>query len=242
MRVKTNLNTRALLLFIAPMVLIFSNAFADTKKDSIERAFMVRLEYPAGKPGWGISSYGTAWKLYDRYLVTNKHVALACAGSKICNKTLVDIDGHEYPFEVFGVSYNFDVAIIKALTAIPGKDAIISSRPTSLGQSVYSIGFPKEVFTESTNCNIKEYLEDGTVTDCFVNPGASGSALYNNSSEVIGLVFAQGLDPNSIVNGDYSKARRLEHVQYSIPSTILIQEIDLILKGPSVIEGYPGAK
>lgn len=207
---------------------------ARLKQEGAERTFKVHLIYEDAKGVVGVT--GTAWKSHGRYLVTNKHVALACAGHTPCLRRLTDNSGNKYEFNVIGVSSNSDVAVLEATTDIPGSEPDFAAEPPVIGEEVYSIGYPKGKFRVSDSCQFKgtfffsiRDLDPVYMTDCYAVGGASGSALYNAQGQIIALVYASGVD--------ISTGERLANVQYSIPLYAVKREVASIIEKGSVIQG-----
>jgi len=223
------------------VVALFATSATASVQDAIERTYKVINAYQKGDEVWANS--GTAWKLYGRYVVTNKHVALGC-GSSVCIRRLYDHLGGVHEFRVVGVSYKVDVAVLESLTDLPGRSPKFNLDRPLKGDSVYSIGYPGGKFKVSDKCIIKEIgllsiFNDyhQILTNCYVVGGASGSALYDAHGEIVGLVYAMGYHEETIVDGNLDNAKLDHNKQYSIPADIFTPEIKFILENPSVIEG-----
>lgn len=223
------------------LVLTINAAKSDPISDASDRSLKVVMIYPKGDKKYLVT--GTAWKWFDRYAITNKHVALGCGGSKVCIRKMVDTFGGIHNFRVVGVSPKADVAVLESDSTLPGKDPRINTSDLLKGEPLFSVGFPGGVFKVSSSCSFVDYIMlsifdtyNHLYANCFVKGGASGSALYNGLGEVVGLVFASGVDTDDI-DQSTGKARRMENVQYSVPASIFLPEAEFILRNPSVIQG-----
>ncbi|MEG2000879.1 MAG: trypsin-like peptidase domain-containing protein [Evtepia sp.] len=170
----------------------------------------------------------------DGYILTNYHV-IANANSI----TVTFVDGKSYPATLVGGEQENDIAVIK----INAKDlkpvTIGSSDKMRVGESVVAIGNPLGELTFSLTSGVISALNrsitmsDGTSmnmiqTDCAINSGNSGGALFNTYGEVIGIVSAKYSSPSSAMSG----AASVEGLGFAIPMNDVKDMIaDLIENG-----------
>jgi S1-C subfamily serine protease len=221
----------ALLLILIAVITIAATANAASRSPAIERNFKVTTKFVVqerdGKYLYG--STGTAWKVYGRYLVTNKHVALGCAAARVCSQTVTDHTGKVHIVRVVGVSYDYDIAVFESLDDIPGTDPTFDLALPTAGQGVFAVGFPEGIFRVSDKCTVVDGLVVGILDiptsssfNCYIRGGSSGSAVYADGTDhVVGLVFA---------------ASRDNTIGYFIPSSIVFNEVKFIIENPSVIQ------
>ena len=133
----------------------------------------------------------------DGYILTNYHVI---SGSKAV--TVATYDHNTYDAKVIGYDASNDIAVIK-IDAENLKPVTLGDSDTlRVGENVYAIGNPLGELTFSLTGGIVSALsrnvqtEAGTSmsliqTDCAINSGNSGGALFNTRGEVIGITNAK---------------------------------------------------
>ncbi len=166
---------------------------------------------------------GTAFAVNaEGYFLTSSHV--------IGNKSDVQLenpeDGSEYSARVVARDSKYDLVLVKidderftGLSRIPYP---IKSSKVNLAQDVFTLGFPKEdiVFGEGSVSSLNGYNGDTLKYQVSVpvNPGQSGSPLFDEQGNVIGVISAK----NGSADG----------VSYAIKSSHVIDFFEHALEDP----------
>ena len=175
----------------------------------------------------------------DGYILTNYHVI---SGSKTV--TVATYDHKTYDAKVIGYDSSNDIAVIKidaeGLTPVTLGD----SDTLRVGETVYAIGNPLGELTFSLTGGIVSALsrnvqtEAGTTmsliqTDCAINSGNSGGALFNTRGEVIG-----------ITNAKYSSSSmgeaEIDNIGFAIPINSVTRIVTSIIENGYVLKPYIG--
>ena len=173
---------------------------------------------------------GSGFILTDSgYIVTNYHVVENAESIKVTT-----YDNTSYDAELVGCDESNDVAVLK----IEGKNlqpvTLGDSDQMNVGDSVVAIGNPLGELTFSlTSGSISALNRNVTIqntamsliqTDCAINSGNSGGALFNMYGEVIGIT-------NAKYSGDSSTAS-IDNIAFAIPMNSVRDIInDIIEKG-----------
>ena len=145
----------------------------------------------------------------DGYLLTNAHVI-----EDADSVTVTLYDGSSYAAEIVGSDADSDVAVLKIDAAGLQTVTLGDSDALQVGEAVYALGNPLGELTFSLTSGIVSALEreitmsDGNPmsliqTDCAINAGNSGGALFNDRGEVVGITNAKlsaGMSETSIDN------------------------------------------
>ena len=176
----------------------------------------------------------------DGYILTNYHVI---SGSKTV--TVATYDHNTYDAKVIGYDASNDIAVIKIdadnLTPVTLGD----SDTLRVGESVYAIGNPLGELTFSLTGGIVSALsrnvqtEAGTSmsliqTDCAINSGNSGGALFNTRGEVIGITNAKYSS-----SGMGSEAE-IDNIGFAIPINSVKRIVTSIIENGYVLKPYIG--
>lgn len=166
----------------------------------------------------------------DGYLVTNRHVVAGEQGTRQPRRIAVRFaDSRQtYPGRLVAASREADLALIKVDVAggVPTVQSL-SARPDTLrqGDPVALIGFPLGVELPMSDNVARTSLFAGTVSkaltdvlqiDGYGAEGSSGSPIFDEAGEVVGVLY--GGEPGS--NG---------RIVYGVPSTFvvrLLREVD----------------
>ena len=133
----------------------------------------------------------------DGYIVTNYHVI-----SQANAITVAFPDGATYPATVVGGEADNDVAVIKIEAAGLTPVVLGKSADLKVGEEVVTIGNPLGELTFSETHGIVSALDrvittsqsekiNMIQTDCAINSGSSGGALFNGYGEVVGITTAK---------------------------------------------------
>ena len=176
----------------------------------------------------------------DGYILTNYHVI---SGSK--SVTVATYDHNTYDAKVIGYDASNDIAVIK-IDAENLKPVTLGDSDTlRVGESVYAIGNPLGELTFSLTGGIVSALsrnvqtEAGTSmsliqTDCAINSGNSGGALFNTRGEVIGITNAKYSS-----SGMGSEAE-IDNIGFAIPINSVKRIVTSIIENGYVLKPYIG--
>ena len=133
----------------------------------------------------------------DGYILTNHHVV-----EDATSVTVAMYDGKEYPAEIVGYDENNDIAVLKIEATGLTPVTVGDSDELRVGDDVVAIGNPLGELTFSLTKGVVSALsrevtmENGVSmkliqTDCAINSGNSGGALFNLYGEVVGITNAK---------------------------------------------------
>ena len=176
----------------------------------------------------------------DGYILTNYHVI---NGSKTV--TVATYDHNTYDAKVIGYDASNDIAVIK-IDAENLKPVTLGDSDTlRVGESVYAIGNPLGELTFSLTGGIVSALsrnvqtEAGTTmsliqTDCAINSGNSGGALFNTRGEVIGITNAK------YSSSGMSSEAEIDNIGFAIPINSVKRIVTSIIENGYVLKPYIG--
>lgn len=152
----------------------------------------------------------------DGYIVTNYHVVEG--GSSV---TVSTYDGDSYAARVVGYDESNDLAVLKIEATGLSPVVLGSSSALNVGDTVLAIGNPLGELTFSLTGGMVSALDrevsfsDGSVmdliqTDCAINSGNSGGALFNLYGEVVGIT-------NAKYSGSSSSGASIDNIAFAIP-------------------------
>ena len=157
----------------------------------------------------------------DGYILTNYHVVEGATSI-----TVSTYDGTKYDAQLIGYDESNDVAVLKIDAAGLTPVVIGDSDKMNVGDGVVAIGNPLGELTFSETSGIVCAL-DLIQTDCAINSGNSGGALFNMYGEVVGITNAKYSSSSS------SSSASIDNIGFAIP----INQVYGIVK--SIIEnGY----
>lgn len=139
-------------------------------------------------------------------LITNTHVVCDDEDYSVFDKISVVINGHQYPARVIAIGDNkaglgegVDLALLQVLNCdncFSGEVTFANSRDVKNGMDVYVIGNSLGMGTCITSGIISDkdrVLSDHkryVMTDCAINGGNSGGAMFNSKGEVVGTIVS----------------------------------------------------
>lgn len=157
----------------------------------------------------------------EQFVVTNEHVV----PSKKMVYTLINNKKEKFEAKTVYSNTDDDIAFLKLKEKvdIPGLEIKLSSRGTSIGQSVYTIGNPYDFLFSFSNGIISnidknvifqsgDYDETLLQTNINVNPGNSGGPLLNQQGEVIGIISSMLEDSTGI--------------SFAVPSEFILKHLE----------------
>jgi serine protease DegQ len=191
-------------------------------------------ERSRGGPADRISGLGSGViATRDGYVLTNNHVVQAADEIAVALT-----DGRRLPAKLVGADPETDLAVLR----VEGKDlpAITFGRSETLtvGDVVLAIGNPFDVGQTVTmgivsalgrnNLGINRY-ENFIQTDAAINQGNSGGALIDTRGTLVGI--------NTAI---YSRTGGSVGIGFAIPTTIITDVMDQLIKNGRVVRGYFG--
>ena len=152
----------------------------------------------------------------DGYIVTNYHVI-----QNANSVTVSTYGGASYNAKIVGYDESNDLAVLKIEAAGLSPVVLGSSEKLNVGDTVLAIGNPLGELTFSLTTGVVSALNrevtfsGGTVmdllqTDCAINSGNSGGALFNLYGEVVGIT-------NAKYSGSSSSGASIDNIAFAIP-------------------------
>ena len=184
---------------------------------------------------------GSGFILTDTgYIVTNYHVIEGAT-----SVTVTTYDGTEYDAKISGYDESNDVAVLKIEATGLTPVVIGSSSKLNVGDSVVAIGNPLGELTFSLTAgavsalNRDVTLSSGTTmeliqTDCAINSGNSGGALFNMYGEVVGITNAKYSSSGS------SSTASIDNIGFAIPIDDVYDILTSIIEKGYIEKPYIG--
>jgi serine protease DegQ len=171
----------------------------------------------------------------DGYVLTNNHVVQAADEIAVALS-----DGRQVEAKLVGADPESDLAVLK----IAAKDLPVitfgRSDALKVGDVVLAIGNPFDVgqtvtmgivsAVGRTNLGINTF-ENFIQTDAAINQGNSGGALVDTNGHLVGI--------NSAI---FSRSGGSIGIGFAIPSTLVVQVMDQLIKTGKVVRGYFGVE
>ncbi len=175
----------------------------------------------------------------DGYIITNYHVIEGATEIKVTT-----YNDDVYEAELVGYDESNDIAVIKVDADNLAPVVLGDSDEMSVGDDVVAIGNPLGELTFSlTSGSVSALNRNVTIsntsmnliqTDCAINSGNSGGALFNSYGEVIGITNAKYSN-----NGDFSSAA-IDNIGFAIPINNVKKIITEIIEDGSITKPYIG--
>ena len=174
----------------------------------------------------------------DGYILTNFHVIESSN-----SVTVTTYDGTEYDAEIIGYDQSMDIAVLK----IDAKELVPvvlgRSETLNVGDDVIAIGNPLGDLTFSLTRGVVSALDrqvtlSGNVTmeliqtDCAINSGNSGGALFNMYGEVVGITNAK--------YSSSSSGASIDNIGFAIPVDDIRDIVDSIITNGYIVKPYIG--
>ena len=174
----------------------------------------------------------------DGYILTNQHVI---EDSSTITVTLYD--GSSYDAELIGYDESNDIAVLKVEATGLSPVVIGNSDNIHVGDPVVAIGNPLGELTFSLTGGRVSALDreitmssgvtmDLMQTDCAINSGNSGGALFNLHGEVIGIT-------NAKYSGNSSSAS-IDNIGFAIPVNQVMGIVQSIIEKGYISKPYIG--
>ena len=174
----------------------------------------------------------------DGYILTNHHVIEDSSAV-----TVALYDGTTYDAKVIGYDASNDIAVLKV--EAEGLEPVVlgDSDNMNVGDSVVAIGNPLGELTFSLTSGAvsamdREVTLSGNITmdliqtDCAINSGNSGGALFNMYGEVIGITNAK----YSSSSGEAS----IDNIGFAIPINDIMPIVESIIEKGYIAKPYIG--
>ncbi len=175
----------------------------------------------------------------DGYILTNYHVI-----SGYDKVTVATYDQETYDASVIGYDESSDIAVLKIDAENLDPVTLGDSSKLRVGDTVFAIGNPLGELTFSLTKGIVSALsrsistESGgsmslIQTDCAINSGNSGGALFNDSGEVIGIT-------NAKYSASGSMEAEIDNIGFAIPINSVKRIVTSIIENGYVLKPYIG--
>lgn len=175
----------------------------------------------------------------DGYIITNYHVI---KGTNTV--TVSTYDGTQYDAKIIGYDESNDVAVLKVEAEGLTPVVIGSSSKLNVGDNVVAIGNPLGELTFSLTAGAVSALNrDVTMssgstqeliqTDCAINSGNSGGALFNMYGEVVGIT-------NAKYSGSSGSGASIDNIGFAIPMDDVYNIITSIIEKGYIEKPYIG--
>ena len=174
----------------------------------------------------------------DGYILTNHHVIEDSSAI-----TVALYDGTTYDAKVIGYDASNDIAVLKV--EAEGLEPVVlgDSSNMNVGDSVVAIGNPLGELTFSLTSGAvsamdREVTLSGNITmdliqtDCAINSGNSGGALFNMYGEVVGITNAK----YSSSSGEAS----IDNIGFAIPINDIMPIVESIIEKGYIAKPYIG--
>lgn len=175
----------------------------------------------------------------DGYIITNYHV--------IQDSDSISVsfyDGSSMDAQLVGYDESNDIAVLK-VDAKDLKPVVLGdSDNLNVGDTVMAIGNPLGELTFSLTAGTVSALDREVTfsrgitmnliqTDCAINSGNSGGALFNLYGEVVGIT-------NAKYSGNSNSGASIDNIGFAIPMNQVRERIDSIIKTGYVVKPYIG--
>lgn len=175
----------------------------------------------------------------DGYIITNYHVI---EGANTV--TVSTYDGTQYDAKIIGYDESNDVAVLKVEAEGLTPVVIGSSSKLNVGDNVVAIGNPLGELTFSLTAGAVSALNrDVTMssgstqeliqTDCAINSGNSGGALFNMYGEVVGIT-------NAKYSGSSVSGASIDNIGFAIPIDQVRSIFESIITNGYIVKPYIG--
>ena len=176
----------------------------------------------------------------DGYILTNYHVIENSDSVKVTM-----YDGTSYDATIVGYDESNDIAVLKIDATGLTPVVLGDSDKLNVGDSVVAIGNPLGELTFSLTSGAVSALNrevtlssnvtmDLIQTDCAINSGNSGGALFNLYGEVIGITNAKYSSSGS--SGEAS----IDNIGFAIPINSVRSIVESIIKNGYIVKPYIG--
>ena len=175
----------------------------------------------------------------DGYILTNYHVVESSDSIKVTT-----YDGTSYDAQLIGYDESNDIAVLK-IDATDLTPVVLGDSDTlNVGDSVVAIGNPLGELTFSLTTGVVSALDRPVTfstgstmnliqTDCAINSGNSGGALFNLYGEVIGIT-------NAKYSSSSSSSASIDNIGFAIPINHVLSIVKSIIEKGYISKPYVG--
>ena len=175
----------------------------------------------------------------DGYVVTNYHVIKDATSVKVATYS-----GESYDATIVGYDESNDLAVLKIDANGLSTVIVGDSDKMNVGDSVVAIGNPLGELTFSlTSGSVSALSREVTMsngismdliqTDCAINSGNSGGALFNMYGEVIGIT-------NAKYSTSSSSGASIDNIGFAIPMNNVMDLIKSLMENGYISKAYIG--
>ena len=175
----------------------------------------------------------------DGYILTNYHVIEESSSISVSL-----YDGTVYDAVLVGYDESNDIAVLKVEADNLAPVVLGSSESLNVGDSVVAIGNPLgeltfSLTTGTVSAKDRKVTLSSTVTmdliqtDCAINSGNSGGALFNLYGEVIGIT-------NAKYSGSSASGASIDNIGFAIPMDSILYIVESIIEKGYVSKPYMG--
>lgn len=174
----------------------------------------------------------------DGYIITNYHVIEDASEIKVTT-----YGGDEYDAKLIGYDESNDIAVIKVDANNLAPVTLGDSDALNVGDDVIAIGNPLGELTFSLTSGAVSALDRNVTlsnasmnliqTDCAINSGNSGGALFNTYGEVIGIT-------NAKYSSNGYNTSSIDNIGFAIPINSVKKIITEIIEDGSITKPYIG--
>ena len=174
----------------------------------------------------------------DGYIITNYHVIEDASEIKVTT-----YGGDEYDAKLIGYDESNDIAVIKVDANNLAPVTLGDSDAINVGDDVIAIGNPLGELTFSLTSGAVSALDRNVTlsnasmnliqTDCAINSGNSGGALFNTYGEVIGIT-------NAKYSSNGYNTSSIDNIGFAIPINSVKKIITEIIEDGSITKPYIG--
>jgi len=175
----------------------------------------------------------------DGYILTNYHVI-----ENSTSVTVTTYSNEKYTATIIGYDETNDLAVLKIDADNLTPVTIGNSENLNVGDDVVAIGNPLGELTFSlTKGTVSALNRDVTIssgypmkliqTDCAINSGNSGGALFNMYGEVIGIT-------NAKYSSSSSDSASIDNIGFAIPMNSVTDTVKSIIETGTVTRNYSG--
>ena len=175
----------------------------------------------------------------DGYIVTNYHVVEGATAIKVNT-----YDNSTYDAKLVGYDDSNDIAVLKIDASGLSPVVLGDSDKMNVGDNVVAIGNPLGELTFTLTAGMVSALnrqitiDDMSMnliqTDCAINSGNSGGALFNSYGEVIGMTNAKYSSSGN------SSSASIDNIAFAIPSNTVSNIVTSIIEKGYVEKVYIG--
>ena len=177
----------------------------------------------------------------DGYILTNQHVI-----ENSSSITVTFYDGTSLPAELIGYDVSNDIAVLKVNAENLKPVTLGDSSNTNVGDEVIAIGNPLGELTFSLTQGVVSALDRQVTTssnttmnlmqtDCAINSGNSGGALFNLYGEVIGITNAK------YSSGTNTEAS-IDNIGFAIPVNQIKNIVESLIEKGYISKPYIGIR